>query len=165
MISYAIKPKILIPLLILTSISKATIAQTKLDPQVIASSGQHLENSTVHMDFTLGEFMVRNVKGNSQITQGFQQSQLSMMIPVIEPSFEGKIVVFPNPVPATLTISVQQEGTFVVRIYNLPGTVVLQKQFSGTAYIDMKMLAPGSYGLIITSGNNPLYTSIIEKTK
>ena len=165
MISYAIKPKIFILLLFLTNIGKTTVAQTKLDPQVTASSGQHLDNSTVHMDFTLGEFMTRNVKGSSQITQGFQQSQLSIMIPVIEPSFEGKITVSPNPFTAILTVSVQHEGDFEVTIYNLLGAALIQKKFSETALIDMQKLPPGNYGLIITEENDRVYTSVIEKAK
>jgi len=62
--------------------------------------------------------------------------------------FEKSIAVFPNPVTTDLTIQIET-GSYRVTIYSLLGTVMVDKEISGTKKINLQSLAKGVYMLKI----------------
>jgi hypothetical protein len=124
-----------------------------------------MENANVHMDMTVGETVEGTIGNNTKLTQGFQQPNLQMIIPVIEPSLDGKIQVFPNPAKSSLSVVIDVEGSFVANIYDLAGYPLLAREFTNATQVDLKNLVPGSYGITITRNNDLVYASMIVKLK
>jgi cytochrome c peroxidase len=62
--------------------------------------------------------------------------------------FEKSIAVFPNPVTTDLTIQIET-GSYKVSIYSLLGTLLVDKEISGTIKMNLQSLAKGIYILKI----------------
>ena len=62
--------------------------------------------------------------------------------------FDKSIAVFPNPVTKDLTIQIET-GSYRVTIYNLLGTMMIDKEISGTKKMNLQFLAKGVYILKI----------------
>jgi len=62
--------------------------------------------------------------------------------------FEKSIAVFPNPVTTDLTIQIET-GSYKVSIYSLLGTLLVDKEISGTIKTNLQSLAKGIYILKI----------------
>ena len=62
--------------------------------------------------------------------------------------FDKSIAVFPNPVTTDLTIQIET-GSYRVTIYSLLGTVMVDKEISGTKKMNLQSLAKGVYMLKI----------------
>jgi hypothetical protein len=140
-------------------------AQSSVTPQVLASSGRHLENVEVHLDFTLGEFMVQTIGNDPKVTQGFHQPGLEMINQVVEPSFEGKVSVYPNPFQTELDIKINDQREFCINISDLKGTVMMRQKFSAETRLNLTTLEPGMYTILITLKDARIYSGVIEKIK
>jgi len=81
-----------------------------------------------------------------------------------EPIFEKSITVFPNPVTTDLTIQIAT-GDYRVTIYSLLGTMMIDRDISGTEKINLQSLAKGVYILKIQDldSNNSFNKKVIKK--
>jgi len=81
-----------------------------------------------------------------------------------EPIFEKSITVFPNPVTTDLTIQIAT-GDYRVTIYSLLGTMMIDREISGTEKINLQSLAKGVYILKIQDldSNNSFNKKVIKK--
>ncbi len=81
-----------------------------------------------------------------------------------EPIFEKSITVFPNPVTTDLTIQIAT-GDYRVTIYSLLGTMIIDRDISGTEKINLQSLAKGVYILKIQDldSNNSFNKKVIKK--
>jgi len=138
-------------------------AQTKISHQVIASSGDQMQSASMHLDFTMGEFMIESLGSDPKVTHGFQQPQLSMMVRVVDPLFAGKIKVYPNPVHDVLNVAIEEEGAFHLVIIDMYGKEILSNEFSTLKQMNIKHLTPGSYALVIAKNGLTVYSGIFEK--
>jgi hypothetical protein len=123
--------------------------------EVISSSGSSLENSTNQLSWTLGEPVIETFSdGKSVITQGFQQSKLSVTaIDQISENLYG-LKVYPNPVSSALTIEVSEVEKFNLSLFDLNGKLLIKKEVEKTVEtFDMLNFIPGSYFLTVSSGN------------
>ena len=81
-----------------------------------------------------------------------------------EPIFEKSITVFHNPVTTDLTIQIAT-GDYRVTIYSLLGTMMIDRDISGTEKINLQSLAKGVYILKIQDldSNNSFNKKVIKK--
>ncbi len=77
--------------------------------------------------------------------------------------FDKSIAVFPNPVTTDLTIQIET-GSYRVTIYSLLGTVMVDKEISGTKKMNLQSLAKGVYMLKIkdVDSNNSFNKKFIK---
>jgi len=117
----------------------------------------------MHLDFTMGEFMIESLGSDPKVTHGFQQPHLSMMVRVVDPLFAGKIKVYPNPVHDVLNVAIEEEGAFHLVIIDMYGKEILSNEFSSFKQMNLKQLTPGSYALVIAKNGLTVYSGIFEK--
>jgi hypothetical protein len=133
-------------------------AMTTSAQQVVSTSGNHAENGSAQMSWTVGEIITTTISGGSNIlTQGFHQSRLT--VTAIEeaevPDFE--ISAFPNPAFECVNLSFydlpeQQSGglwkNFYFQLFDVNGKLLLQKKIESTeTVISMDSYAPSTYFL------------------
>ena len=133
-----------------------------LSPTVISSSGGFYSNSSGMLSFTVAEMtMVQTFTSTANIlTQGFQQPEdLSVGINEI-PVASGELLIYPNPNNGSFTLSFQSNNASEasIRIYNLAGQVVLEKQLSQSAGLntinfDISAYSQGMYILQLATTN------------
>jgi hypothetical protein len=152
-----------LPLLCLVLFCASLHGQT-LSPDVISTSGNYDQGSSVSLSWTLGEIMTETMNGAECILgNGFQPS-LTGIVTVIhdsKPDFELNIF----PVPASQLITVQS-GAFVqshlnLDLFDLNGKSLIFKRLDiGSNSIDLSFLQSAEYILQITDEEGTLIRSV-----
>lgn len=150
---------------ILLSMTCVAHAQIKADPDVIASCGSHFLVPGLHMDFTMGEFMVQTLNTNPRFTQGFHQPGLDMKVGFIHPSFTNTFRFYPNPTRDILYMTIDEAGVFEFQLFDLAGRVMKKENFSSSLAIELNALHAGIYPFAIYQNDKLLYSNILEIAK
>ncbi|NTW32608.1 MAG: T9SS type A sorting domain-containing protein [Bacteroidetes bacterium] len=121
-------------LIIMGVILTTSIFSQTLSPTVVASSGGYFVSGSSTLSFTVAEMtMIQTFSSHSNIlTQGFQQPY-DLAVSITEPQYNSEgISVYPNPTTGyfTLSYSNNDNSTSNIKLYNLVGQVVLNKQVS-----------------------------------
>lgn len=134
----------------------------KLSPEVISSAGDISKNSSISLEWTLGETIIESSKtSNRQYTQGFHQTYLKVIsiLPAQNESLisDYNMTVFPNPVEAILEVKVSTEnlrqdeiGRVDLFLFNFMGQQLLVQKIneeSGSTFVDMTAFPSGTYFL------------------
>ncbi|SRR5690606_4180208 len=143
-----------------------TLSQ-ELVRQVVANAGHEGSVGHVIFQFTIGEPIVATLSaGNVQLTQGFQQPEVSGPIKPPEAPFVTDLIVYPNPASdqVNLEFDLLQDGRVVFMLVNNAGQVVdtiTKTLMSGrlTYTLPLSNYASGLYYLIIRTG----YRTYTEK--
>ena len=158
------RPKIILSVVFAMSLTYYSIGQAPaVKPQVLASGGAHFQSSSLHLDYTLGEFMVKTLDGSERLTQGFHQPGLEFITHVLDPFFENKIKIYPNPVSEFLAIIIEEEGNYEIQISDLQGRTI--KSIAGDMQLRLSLqdLAPGMYVLTISHHHQLIQAALIDK--
>jgi hypothetical protein len=124
--------------------------------EVVSSSGSSFKNSTHQLNWTLGEPVIETfVSGQSVLTQGFQQSKLTITAIGQISENEFKLKIYPNPVSAELTVEIFDfEGIINFSLFDINGKLLSQKKGEKPIEtIDMQPYLQGSYLLKVGSAN------------
>lgn len=134
----------------------------KLSPEVISSAGDISKNSSISLEWTLGETIIESSKtSNRQYTQGFHQSYLKVIsiLPAQNESLisDYNMTVYPNPVEAILEVKVSTEnlrqdeiGKVDLYLFNFMGQQLLVQKIneeSASTFVDMTAFPSGTYFL------------------
>jgi hypothetical protein len=135
--------------------------------EVISPGGEAQAAAGVEVSWTLGEAVIDTyIGGSSALTQGFQQTKLTI-IAVGVPLMPGlEIKVFPNPTPDIVTIHFSEyveDSRYW--LYDLRGKLLENKLIhSADTEINMAQYASGQYILKLTQGAiRPIQTFHIVK--
>jgi len=135
--------------------------------QVVATAGGTLGNSNGTISYTIGEGVAQTLtKGDKTLTQGFHQTNISI-IPVSKmKDLDFSISVFPNPTSDMVTVKVDKEDISGIQylLFDMHGKLITQKNLEGnetTVYVNQ--LATGFYFLKVQSGAKELRTFKIIK--
>jgi len=140
-------------------LAKLTNAQTQ---QIVSTAGKEITGTNFQMSYTVGEVAVRTLTASGNIiTQGYQQSNLSVTAieEAQDPSF--KINVYPNPVGEKLTINIQALTQEVeLRVFDAIGKLVIDsKTNSEKTELDFSSYASGNYLLQLTNSKGKLISA------
>jgi hypothetical protein len=117
---------------------------------IIGSTGEYDENSSVSLSWTIGENIVETMANNSiTLSNGFQQGDLtvSTIINNIEQKYE--IQVYPNPIETMLTIN-SKEYTLDYSLVNSNGQTLKKGLIdSNLTTLDFSDYPSGLYILIL----------------
>ena len=151
-------------LLILLIALCATFLQAQ---EVVTTAGSYGETTSGSLSWTIGEPVIETITdGTNTLTQGFQQSKLTVTaindleIPGIELS------VYPNPTNSFLSIEVKadKQRDLLLSLFDLNGRLILQKRMTGNKQtIEMQNYKPATYILKVTEGNKEIRTYQIVK--
>lgn len=136
-----------------------------LAQEVLSPSGRQILNNEIMISYTIGEPVVNTAfTDSSVITQGFQQSNISVIpVNVMENPFGLKV--FPNPTKDLITIRLKvKTDNMNYGLYDVDGKLIIQnKIFDQTSQIDMSPYASGIYLLKIKNNKQINSFKIIKK--
>lgn len=125
--------------------------------EVIASQGNSYSNSSVSIDFTIGEVVIAtlNNTGNT-LTQGFHQTNLTVLaIDDFDINYQARV--FPNPTQDLLQVEIQNFEGLNFKMYDIQGRQLSQQKiYSINTSINTTPYAKGLYLLVILNENNQL---------
>jgi len=134
--------------------------------KVVSANGGTATAAGTQVSWTIGEPITATVSdGTTTLTQGFQQSKLTVTA-INDIQVAGvEIKVYPNPTSDFVTVhfsKVMEKPTYL--LFDLSGRLIQQKKIESTdAKVDMTQFAGGSYILKVNSGQQPLQTFKIIK--
>ena len=138
---------IILGLCALNSINAQTISAG-----TIASFVGSVNNSTITIDYSVGENAISTVSNTSNcVTQGFLQPQLIISTGIVEVNKNNEVSVYPNPTTDFVFIKSTEQVTWIV--YDVTGKIVLLGDYNK---IETSQFALGVYYLEISnkkSGN------------
>jgi hypothetical protein len=125
--------------------------------QVVSSAGNFHSNASGSVSWTLGELAIETLTtANNVLTQGFQQSRLTVTGFGDLPILDYEIVVFPNPASDHIIIRTdkEQHENLHYQLYDLSGRIILQNKILETeTTIPVNHLRSAVYLLRIIEGN------------
>ena len=135
--------------------------------EVVSTAGSHGETTSGSLSWTVGEPVIETITdGTNTLTQGFQQSKLTvtaindLKVSCIELS------IYPNPTNSLLSIEVKtdKQRDLLLSLFNLNGKLILQKKMTGNKQtIKMQNYKPATYILKISEANKEIRTYQIVK--
>jgi len=135
--------------------------------EVVTTAGSYGETTSGSLSWTIGEPIIETLTdGTNTLTQGFQQSKLTvtaindLKVPGIELS------VYPNPTNSFLSIDVKtdKQRDLLLSLFDLNGKLILQKKMAGNKQtIRMQNYKPATYILKVTEANKEIRTYQIVK--
>ncbi|MCK4346434.1 MAG: T9SS type A sorting domain-containing protein [Bacteroidales bacterium] len=135
--------------------------------EAVSTAGNYGKTTYGSLSWTVGEPVIETIKdGNSTLTQGFQQSRLTvtaiydLKVPDIELS------VYPNPTNSFLSIEVKtdKQRDLLLSLFDINGKLILQNNMAGNKQsIKMQNYKPATYILKITEANKEIKTYKIVK--
>ena len=122
--------------------------------EVVSTAGSHGETTSGSLTWTVGEPVIETITdGTNTLTQGFQQSKLTVTA-INDLKFPGiELSVYPNPTNNYLTIEVKtdKQRDLLLSLFDLNGRLILQKKMAGNKQtIKMQNYKPATYILKVT---------------
>ena len=135
--------------------------------QVISTAGDYNSGTSNSLSWTLGEGVIETFTGTNVIlTQGFQQSKLTINAIKEVPGNSLEISAYPNPTAdfVTLKITTESVKNFKYMLYDLYGKLLAeQKLVNSETKIPFNNLASGTYLLKLINNNQDLKVFKIVK--
>jgi len=134
-----------------------------ISPEVIASAGEHYDNGTVQLSWTLGEVMIDTYdNGTNILTQGFHQTELTVTS-IEETLADIRLNLYPNPTSEYLNIELgNNEEDINLQLYDMSGKLIHKDVINAydTKYVlPMQSVASGQYLVQMQSENGKLNTT------
>ena len=138
------------------------VAQS-IEPQVIASAGEHFSNGNVQLSWTLGEVMIDTYdNGTNILTQGFHQTELTVTS-IEETLADVRLNMYPNPTMEFLNIELGNNGSDIeLQLFDMTGKLVHSDKIEAfqTKYVlPMEKVATGNYLVQMQSIDGSLNTT------
>ncbi|MBN2484894.1 MAG: T9SS type A sorting domain-containing protein [Bacteroidales bacterium] len=117
------------------------------------------------LSWTLGEVVTETHKpSNATLTQGFQQSGLSITVENNFTEMYIEVTVYPNPTTGILHLLTDVTETLQYQLFDINGSVLKSGEtLSASEELDLSALPPAVYYLKITRGNQVQKTFQIVK--
>ncbi|MBI1288667.1 MAG: T9SS type A sorting domain-containing protein [Flavobacteriales bacterium] len=120
-----------------------------VDQQVIASAGEHFDNGTTQLSWTLGEVMIDTYdNGTNILTQGFHQTELT--VTAIEETLANiRMNLYPNPTSEFLNIDLGNNDKDInLQLFDMSGKLIHQAviyAYQNRFVLPMNEVATGKY--------------------
>ena len=135
--------------------------------QVITTSGDFTSGASGSLSWTIGEGIIETLKGTTVIlTQGFQQSDLTITAIKDISDTSCQINAFPNPVNDFVTLKITAESfkNFSFTLYDLNGRLIQEQKLENyITNITMNNFEAGTYLLKVFQGNKEIRVFKIVK--
>lgn len=133
--------------------------------EVISTQGDSYSNSSISLDFTIGELIVETgTEETNDITQGFHQTNwFYVSLDDLSPIFDVNI--FPNPTEDVLNIKIGNFEKVFYSVFNIQGKLLLNGVLvAEQTTIQVSPLPVGTYLLTLLNDSPNLKTFTLIKT-
>ena len=139
-----------------------------LDHFVIGTDGGHAKNNQFSLSYTIGEVVTdlgRDTINNADLTQGFQQSYISI-VSVEDYDFDIDISIYPNPAVDQLNVRISDiDKANSYSVYDMNGKLIRQEAIRAKEFkIGFSSLSTGNYMLVFTDRDRRLKTIKVQKS-
>ena len=139
-----------------------------LDHFVICADGGHAKNNQFSLSYTIGEVVTdlgRDTINNADLTQGFQQSYISI-VSVEDHDFDIDISIYPNPAVDQLNVRISDtDRANSYSMYDMSGKLIRQEAIRTKEFkISFSSLSTGNYMLVFTDRDRRLKTIKVQKS-
>jgi len=132
--------------------------------EVVSSGGDYHETSNGSLSWTIGEPITETSSNGNTITQGFQQSRLTITNISEINSSEIEVSVYPNPTNEFITIKVSENQHYTIQLFNLNGKLLTEQKSNSTENIlNMANYTNGTYLLRFINNNETNTYQIIKQ--
>jgi hypothetical protein len=125
--------------------------------QVVATSGNILQNGSGSVSYTLGELIIdTKTSKDITLTQGFQQPNLTVTLIEQQKFSNIELSAFPNPTAGLVLLIANEELSKAnVQIFDDNGKLILQNTMTGKNFeLDFTIFKNGTYLLKVISANS-----------
>lgn len=134
-----------------------------ISPEVVASAGEHFENGSVQLSWTLGEVVIDTYdNGTNILTQGFHQTNLTVTA-IDETLADVRMNLYPNPTSEYLNIELSNnEQQINLQVYDMSGRLIHKDVINAydTKYVlPMQSVATGKYLIQMQSEDGKMNTT------
>lgn len=134
-----------------------------IEPQVIASAGEHFDNGTTQLSWTLGEVVIDTYdNGTNILTQGFHQTELTVTS-IEEVLSNISLNMYPNPTSELLNIELgNNEADINLQLFDMGGKLVYSDKIEAyqTKFVlPMNTVATGNYLVQMQSVDGKMNTT------
>ena len=153
--------------ILIISFSNSFFSQD-LDHFVIGTDGGHASNNQFSLSYTIGEVVTefgRDTINNVDLTQGFQQSYISI-VSVEDYDLDIDIMIYPNPAVDYLNVVVSDiDKANNYFMYDMSGKLIRQERINDKEFkISFNTLSTGNYMLVFTDNDRRLKTIKVQKS-
>ena len=139
-----------------------------LDHFVIGTDGGHASNNQFSLSYTIGEVVTelgRDTINNVDLTQGFQQSYISI-VSVEDHDLDIDIMIYPNPAVDYLNVTISDtDKANNYFMYDMSGKLIRQERINNKEFkIGFNTLSTGNYMLVFTDEETKLKTIKVQKS-
>ena len=139
-----------------------------LDHFVIGTDGGYAGNNQFSLSYTIGEIVTdlgRDTSNNVDLTQGFQQSYLSI-VSVEDHDMDIDISIYPNPAVDHLNVRISDiDKANSYSMYDMNGKLIRQEAIRVKEFkIGFSSLSTGNYMLVFTDRERRLKTIKVQKS-
>ena len=139
-----------------------------LDHFVIGTDGGYARNNQFSLSYTIGEVVTdlgRDTVNNVDLTQGFQQSYISI-VSVEDHDLDIDIMIYPNPAVDYLNVVVSDiDKANNYFMYDMSGKLIRQERINDKEFkIGFSALSTGNYMLVFTDEERKLKTIKVQKS-
>ena len=139
-----------------------------LDHFVIGTDGGYARNNQFSLSYTIGEVVTdlgRDTVNNVDLTQGFQQSYISI-VSVEDHDLDIDIMIYPNPAVDYLNVVVSDiDKANNYFMYDMSGKLISQERINDKEFkIGFSTLSMGNYMLVFTDEERKLKTIKVQKS-
>lgn len=136
--------------------------------QVVATAGNHFENETMQMSWTLGEPVIKTIGDETYtLTQGMHQCKLIITTMEEWEGLDFEIKAYPNPTSDLLFVYTKEFEGLKIHLYDLQGKIILSEVFvKDVVEVDFGSMPASTYIMHIMDDNKTLKTfKIIKKIR
>ena len=141
-------------------------AHAQINPsEILSSSGSTFQNNNYTMDFTIGEVVIESYNQDVVFTQGFHQSEITIISDIQEIDFITKI--YPNPTQSFFVIEFNSPKTVQAILSDQNGKVIFKQRVLNQTKksFDISRLTVGNYFFSILDSDQNKSSYIITKLR
>lgn len=136
------------------------ISAQSVAPEVVGSAGEHFENATYQMDWTVGEVAIETYSNATYtLTQGFHQNTYTVTAIENPTSQDVRMTAYPNPASDFITIENTEDSNmeYSIVLTDINGkTYLIEKYFDSKKKINLSKYSKGIYFINVKSGNKTI---------
>jgi len=116
--------------------------------EVISSQGGIQSNSTISLEYTIGETVINTIEnGSNTLTQGFHQTKWTLEVIDIYPDIS--VSIYPNPATEVLYIETSLYKNTIYTLSDASGRIVKEAELlSELTIVEISQFAEGGYFLV-----------------